>query len=130
LYADAFLEQPSLADDLTAQHRYNAAYSAALVACGKGTDADHLRPTERLALRLQALTWLRADLAAWSRLVALGEVGPGRLARTLRHWQKDADLAAVRNPEALGKLPAEEQVQWRKLWADVAALLAQTKPGK
>ena len=42
---------------------------------------------------------------------------------TLEHWQRDTDLAGVRDPAALEKLTAEEQEAWRKLWADVAELL-------
>jgi hypothetical protein len=41
----------------------------------------------------------------------------------LQHWQQDADLASVRNKDALAKLPAEEQKAFTQLWADVAALL-------
>jgi hypothetical protein len=41
----------------------------------------------------------------------------------LRHWQKDADLAGLRDKEALAKLSAEERAACANLWADVAALL-------
>jgi hypothetical protein len=44
---------------------------------------------------------------------------------TLHHWQRDLDLAGIRNPAALAKLPAEEQQACRQLWQDVAALLQQ-----
>jgi hypothetical protein len=40
----------------------------------------------------------------------------------LAHWQQDADLAAVRDDKALSLLPEKERQEWRKLWADVAAL--------
>jgi hypothetical protein len=43
--------------------------------------------------------------------------------RQMRHWQQDPDLVAVRDPQALGALPEEEQKEWRRLWADVEALL-------
>jgi hypothetical protein len=123
-YKLAFALQATLADDLHQQHRYKAACSAALAVVGK--NADSLTATHRLALRRQALTWLRADLAAWSKAVAAGEVGRGRLARLLSHWQKDADLAGLRDPEALKALPAEERQACQRLWADVAALLKDT----
>ena len=47
----------------------------------------------------------------------------------MSHWQEDADLAGVRDADALAKLPPDEQDAWRKLWADVDAVLkkAQTK---
>ena len=41
----------------------------------------------------------------------------------MRHWQKDTDLAGIRDAAALAKLPAEEQKACTQLWADVAALL-------
>ena len=49
---------------------------------------------------------------------------------TVLDWQKDPDLAAVRDPAALSKLPEAEQVAWRNLWAQVDTLLARTRPGK
>src|SRR5262249_47388576 len=87
LYADAFAAQPRLA---TAPHRYDAACAAALAGTGQGKDAAKLGGSQRLALRRQALTWLRADLTSWSRLFAQGEVGRSRLTRVLTPWQKDA----------------------------------------
>jgi len=42
---------------------------------------------------------------------------------TFEHWQRDTDLASVRDAGALQKLTAQEQEAWRKLWADVAELL-------
>ncbi len=44
-------------------------------------------------------------------------------AKELKQLQEDTDLAGVRDKDALAKLPAEEQDVWRKLWADVDALL-------
>jgi len=43
--------------------------------------------------------------------------------QALRHWQKDTDLAGIRDKAALAKLPAQEQKAFTQLWADVAALL-------
>jgi tetratricopeptide (TPR) repeat protein len=123
LYRDAFARQPGLAD----AHRYHAACCAALAAAGQGKDAGDLPPMERLALRRQALTWLRAELGSWTRAVAAGEVGSRRLARILTPWQKDPNLAPVRDPAALARLPEAEQVAWRNLWAQVDALLARAK---
>jgi hypothetical protein len=42
--------------------------------------------------------------------------------RTLAHWQRDPDLAGVRDTDALKQLPEDEREAWRKLWAEVAAL--------
>jgi tetratricopeptide (TPR) repeat protein/tRNA A-37 threonylcarbamoyl transferase component Bud32 len=122
-YAAAFTAEPKLADDLQSGHRYNAACVAALAAAGKGEDAAKLADPERAKLRQQALTWLTADLAAWT---PLAEKGPPQartaVPQTLRHWQQDPDLAGVRG-DALARLPAAERDAWRKLWADVDALL-------
>jgi hypothetical protein len=124
-YADAFAAQPRLADDLQQQHRYNAAGAAALAGCGQGEDVAKLDGKERARLRAQALTWLRADLALWSRV--LGNLNPQARAaavQALRHWQEDGDLAVVRDSAALADLPHAERARWCKLWADVAAVLA------
>jgi hypothetical protein len=43
--------------------------------------------------------------------------------QVLRHWQKDSDLAGIRDKAALAKLPAQEEKACSQLWADVAALL-------
>jgi serine/threonine-protein kinase len=122
-YAEAFEAEPKLADDLRAGHRYDAACTAALAGCGQGKDADKLDDAERARLRRQALTWLRADLAAWCLLLEKGpnKAGPDVL-RTMQHWQGDADFAGVRGPDALARLPEAERPRWQKLWEEVAAL--------
>jgi hypothetical protein len=43
--------------------------------------------------------------------------------QALQHWQADADLAGIRDRDAVTKLPAEEREACRQLWADVAELL-------
>jgi Tfp pilus assembly protein PilF/tRNA A-37 threonylcarbamoyl transferase component Bud32 len=122
-YAAAFTAEPKLADDLRSHNRYNAACAAALAAVAKGEDAAKLAEPERAKLRQQALTWLRADLAAWTHLAEKGSPQTrANVQRTLRHWQQDSDLAGVRG-DALAQLPAAERDAWRKLWADVDALL-------
>ena len=50
-------------------------------------------------------------------------MGRPSVLKMLRHWQKDPDLASVRDAAALAKLPKEERVNWQMLWADVAELL-------
>src|SRR5262249_10152204 len=101
-YADAFAARPGLADDLRLPHRYNAACAAAQAAAGEGRDAPPLGEVDRLCWRVQAYTWLRADLAAWATALARGTPEARReAAGALAHWQKDPDLAPVRQPEAL-----------------------------
>jgi hypothetical protein len=50
--------------------------------------------------------------------------------RTLNRWQRDSDLAGIRDQAALDKLPADEKKAFAQLWADVAALLnkAEVRP--
>ena len=36
----------------------------------------------------------------------------------------DPELAAVRDPAKLAKLPAAERAEWQRLWADVSAIIA------
>jgi Tfp pilus assembly protein PilF len=127
-YAEAFADQPRLAEGLQAGHRYNAACAAALAAAGQGQDADRLDDPGRARLRRQALSWLRADLAAWARVVdkAPPQARPA-VRQTLQHWQQDPDLAGLRDKDAVAKLPEAERQAWRKLWADVDALLTRAR---
>jgi tetratricopeptide (TPR) repeat protein len=118
-YKKAFAALPAL----EAVHCYHAACAAALAAAGKGTDA---RPddSERAGLRQQALDWLRAELKVVRMRLAAGTALDSQKMRTkLVHWQRDADLAGVRDAAAIQILPLEEQNAWRTLWADVARLL-------
>ncbi len=124
LYADAFAADPKLAADLQAGHRYDAACLAALAAAGQGEDAAKLDDRERKRLRTQALDWLRADLALHEKQLATGKPADrAEVQQKLSHWQKDTDLAGIRDAAALAQLPADEQKAFAQLWADVAALL-------
>jgi serine/threonine protein kinase/Flp pilus assembly protein TadD len=122
-YIDAFTAQPQLADDLNAQHRYNAACAAARAGCGRGEDADKLDAKERARLRQQALDWLRADLKAYRQAMdkSAGKAGP-MIAQRMRHWLQDSDFACLRGTESLAKLPEVERKDWQKLWEEVEAL--------
>jgi hypothetical protein len=111
MYADAFAEDPSLAEDLVQGHRYNAACSASLGAARGGADTAEWRG--------RAIEWLRADLAA-------REKAPSGLVKALEHWKQDPDLAAVR--DRLDDLPEPEREAWRSLWAAVDRALAAARP--
>jgi Flp pilus assembly protein TadD len=115
LTAAAFAAEPTLADDLQAQPRYNAACSAVLTAGGQTADGARVSKEVAAELRALALAWLRADLDAY-RAAGQGELVRQRLA----HWQADADLASVR--DRLNGLPDAERDAWRRLWEEVAAL--------
>jgi hypothetical protein len=127
-YAEAFAETPKLAEELLAEHRYNAACVAALAGCGEGRDAEKLDDRERARLRRQSQQWLRAELAAWKRQF---DKRPDQvrslLARRLKHWLEDTDFTGVRGPEALARLPEAERQAWQELWRDIAGTLAQVQ---
>jgi serine/threonine-protein kinase len=124
-YADAFKEQPALAEDLAAGHRFTAACAAAAAGCGLGKDAAGVTVEARTRWRRQALDWLRADLAHRAKSAERAAV-----AKVLQAWQQNRDLSCVRDVQALAKLPQEERDAWQKLWADVAEFLRKVVPSK
>jgi WD40 repeat protein/tetratricopeptide (TPR) repeat protein len=130
-WAEALASDPKLGDDRQAQDRYHAARAAALAAAGQGKDEPPLDDGAKANLRRQALDWLKAELTVWTRQLA-SDPSEARAAieETLSRWQKDPDLAGIRDGAALAKFPAEEQKAFTQLWADVGALLkkAQDKP--
>ena len=125
-YAEAFAEDPKLADDMQKLYRYNAACYAALAGCGKGKNDDQHDEADKAKQRGQALEWLRKDLAHWTKLAGSARPENWALAKQrLQLWQKDADLAGLRG-EAIADLPQAEQAEWRRLWQEVEAALAKT----
>jgi Tfp pilus assembly protein PilF len=128
LYKGAFAADPKLADDLRAEHRCDAARSAARAAAGLG-DGAALDEKERAHWRQQAVQWLQADLAARAAQLKAEDADERADARErLLWWQQDPALASVRDAKWLKQLPKGEREACLKLWADVAALLKQ-KPG-
>ena len=67
LWDEALKHDPKLTEDRRAQHRYNAACAAALAAAGTCKDDPEPDDAARAKLRGQALGWLQAELAIWSR---------------------------------------------------------------
>jgi len=127
LWESALAANPKLADDRQTGHRYNAACAAALAAAGKGKDEPAIDDA-KAKLRVQARDGLKAELVAWTKVL---ETGPAQtkaaVVHTLQHWQEDRDLAGIRDPEALEKLPDGERKDWRDLWAEVRALLGKAR---
>jgi serine/threonine-protein kinase len=124
IYQVVLAASRSRAGDLKAGYRYSAARAAARAGCGLGKDDPPPTAAERADLRKQELDWLGADLAAWRRLLDAGDArARADIAPALRRWQTDPDLASVRDPEALAKLPIQEQKAWRDLWRDIDTLL-------
>jgi formylglycine-generating enzyme required for sulfatase activity len=123
-WAKALAKDPTLGDDRKVQHRYNAACAAALAAAGQALDEPPLDDAEKAKLRGQALDWLTTEMKAWDKLFASGTPQDRPfIVQTLKHWQQDSDLAGIRDPAALAKLPAGEQKAFTQLWAELAALL-------
>ncbi len=130
LFAEALANDSTLADARRAQYRYNAACAAARAACGQGKDDPPPDDAAKARLRRQALDWLRAELKAWRPLTVTVEPGSKEaVSRTLQHWKVDPDLASLRDRDHLARLPEEEREAFRRLWADVDALLAQARNG-
>ncbi len=123
-YTEAFAADPKLAEELPSQHRYHAAYVAALAAAGQGVDAGQLDDAAKVRLRTQALGWLQSELTDWKKQLARSS--PAERVKVLsmfHYWKQDSDLASVRDD--LGRLPEAEREPWKKLWAEVDAVLAQ-----
>jgi hypothetical protein len=123
LAAEAFVTDSKLAEDAATDPRYDAACWAALAAAGQGNDAATLGEAARARLRRQAHDWLRADLEQWTKTLGSSQPeGRNEVLRRMQHWQRDTDLAGVRDQAALAVLPEAEQRPWQQLWADVTAL--------
>ncbi len=87
LAADAFTAAPRAAADLQQQYRYRAACSAVLAAAGQAEDARLVPDKLALKLRRQALRWLHADLAVYTRLAQRPDPRARAAVRQrLTHW--------------------------------------------
>ena len=120
-YAEAIAAEPAAAaDPATSGLRYDAACAAAVAGSGNGMDDPPPDGAARAKLRLEALDWLNADLAAWSKIAT---DGPPKsrltLTQSLRHWKTDSNLAGIRDETAVKALAGDEQKTCRALWAEV-----------
>jgi tetratricopeptide (TPR) repeat protein len=112
--------------DLAYVHRYHAACAAALAAAGNGKDADMLQEKDRVKLRQQALDWLHAELAYWQGKMKAGQpLAKEQLSQHLVHWQRNTDLAGVREAAELAELSKVEQQAWQQFWAKVDKSISQ-----
>jgi tetratricopeptide (TPR) repeat protein len=128
LSKEAFAAQPGLATDQEFGYRFGAARVAALAAAGRGNDQPPLDDRARARWRQQAVAWLRADLATWTKRLDKGTPADRAAVRQeMEHWQRTADLAGLRDAVAVTNLPRAEGDACRKLWADVNGLLARVK---
>src|SRR5262249_47052083 len=105
-----------------------AACAAALAGCGQGGDGAELSDAERAHWRVQARRWLRADLQASAKKLESGLAADrAKVRETLTWWRQDPDLAGLREPGELGKLPADERKACLEMCVEVAAVLARTQ---
>src|SRR3712207_4679556 len=82
---------------------------------GRGKDVAKLDDKEKDRLRKQALDGLTADLAAWAKRAEKDDARVReQVRRVMAHWQNDPDFAAVRDREALAKLPPAERDAWQR----------------
>lgn len=126
-FAEALATRPRLADDQRTRVRNHAPLVAILADSGCGEDAGKLSEAERARWRRQAREWMRADLEAWIDGRDGGPEMHREAVRTLTHWRGDPDLAAMRDPAALGKLPPAERRECEKLWSEIDASLHRLK---
>jgi hypothetical protein len=77
------------------------------------------------------LDWLEEERAAWEKVVDSGDPKGRTQANTaIVGWAIDPDLAGVRDPEALAKLPEAEREEWQALWTDVYALVKKAEAAR
>ena len=121
------LAEPSLANDPQRARRYYAACMAASAGCGRGKDASNLDDEERARLRDQARQWLRAEVAAWGKKIDSAPAARESTEEALKLWLTDPDLAGLREPELLDKLPVAEVRACREMWHDINAQIERTR---
>jgi len=119
LYAGVFAEQPMLANDHVKAHRYNAACAAVLAAAGKNANGPTLDAMEKERLRRKALEWFRGDLDSCEKRLQSADADVDRIRDTFALWQKNADLAGVRDARVMDSLSESERADWRRFWSDV-----------
>ncbi len=130
LWREAFVGRPSLAADLRAGHRHYAACAAALAGSGRGKDDPAPDAIERVRWRVQALDWLRDDLAAYKEQLESRPARDRALApRQLGLWRVDPALAGLRDESGLSALGQSEREACRAFWSEVVAVQTQISRG-
>ena len=131
LYQEAFEADPKLAEGQYAQDHFAAACFAALAGSGSGKDGTNVGELECAHWRRQARDWLRADLTSMEKLLD-SNVPRSRqyLQSTLSRWAATSDLAGLRDPAELEKLPPFERQECRSFWSDHDALLRRATDSK
>jgi len=104
LWTEAMASDPKLGDDSKTQPRYHAARAACLAAAGRGEDEPPAGDAMKMDLHRQALSWLKADMDFWTKqLESTTPESRSAIVQALQSWQKDPDLAGIRETAALGR---------------------------
>ena len=106
--------------DLAVRCRGLAVVAAAVAGCGLGKDTPALSDTEREHWRMRARRWVRKQLTAAAAGGAEQAGIRGRM--PLSSWLAAPELACVRDPAALSRLPAAERQEWTDLWEQARKL--------
>jgi eukaryotic-like serine/threonine-protein kinase len=130
LFADGFATEPSLATDPERGRRYRAACMAASAGCGRGKDASNLNDEERARLRDQARGCLLAEVAAWGKKIDSAPAAKESAENALKRWLTDPDLAGLREPDLLEKLPVAESRACREMWREISAQIERARSRK
>lgn len=120
----AFAANTAPLDDERCGYLYDAACSASLASADSGPNSAALDAKTRTALRQQSLGWLRQVFPYWQKKVESGTaVERDNAIDTLKHWQQDLDLTAIRDETHIEKLAEPEQQACRALWQGVETLV-------
>ena len=64
---------------------------------------------------------LRAELAAWGQKLDSDPAAKAEVEGALKWWRTDPDLAGLREPDFLDRLPVAERRACRELWKEIDA---------
>jgi len=121
-------DEPGRLGDLCTECRYPAIRCLALAGSGLAKDGAKVTEIERTRYRKQALDWLKADLSEWTKMLTHEfKVSREIAKRRLKDWLVDPDLAGIREPMALDRLPADERKAWLELWEALASVLKSSR---
>src|SRR5262249_6826077 len=102
--------------------------SAAQAGAGLGDDDPKPDAEARAQLLRQSLAWLRGNLDFRRRVMATGQPQGFQGARnSALLWKGEPELACVREPDALARLPEAERAAWQAFWVEVDAMQARAE---
>jgi hypothetical protein len=129
LYVEGFGARPEFVRDGSLEPRWHAIWAAALAGCGRGSDGVTLAEAERRHWRRQALAWLQAERDGWRPNLEGDNLSRRATARsTLGGWRSFRDLAPLREPAELQKLPEDERRDWQSFWTALDDLIRPRHP--